>query len=342
MASPSLLDRVLAALFGGETKDGDEELVAELTDLIVDTVEPKVRAHRHYRRELKGCVRATIAYLRALGRMPLQTVLLSRDNWNVDPLLNSFFGAADDVPAFLQRCNDLRAYFEGHAGLDEAYGLLGMKKQERTVFGPKWEDGLLKQDVAQTTVNFVQHRLVALAASEAEARLEVGKRIVLRLAQVALAQIVELDSKGLQHEQQKAYLGTRLRLLRLARDGMEGIVEDPSTIRSQIAAVEADLAREVKGFIEAKSSLATLDGYIELIRGVFEHPEQHVALTRQQLRVNRMNVKVEEDPDEAQNALTLAELRVGERLQAVIAFVRCPRAEQPAKLDLLSKAERYL
>jgi hypothetical protein len=38
--------------------------VAELTDLVVDTVEPKVRANRRYRQKLEPCMRTTIAYLR--------------------------------------------------------------------------------------------------------------------------------------------------------------------------------------------------------------------------------------------------------------------------------------
>ena len=31
-----------------------------------------------------------------------------------------------------------------------------------------------------------------------------------------------------------------------------------------------------------------------------------------------------------------------ERSQAVIAFVRCPRSEMPAQVDLLAQAERFL
>jgi hypothetical protein len=159
----------------------------------------------------------------------------------------------------------------------------------------------------------------------------VGKRIMLRLAQVALGRILEIDRKGLQQEQHKAYLSTRLRFLKLAQDGMEGIVDDPATVAQQIAQVQRELDQAVKDFIEVKSSLATLDGYIAQIEDVFGHPERHVALARSELRMNRMNVKVEPGRDEPHQALTLAELRVGEHLKAVIAFVRCPRSELPAR-----------
>jgi hypothetical protein len=106
-----------------------------------------------------------------------------------------------------------------------------MKKDEKTIFAPRFEDGMLKQEVAQTAVSFSEHRLVAPFATEQQTRLEVGRRIIRRLAQVALGRIIALDEKAVDLQQQKGYLSTRLRMLNLARDGMEGIVDDPATIR---------------------------------------------------------------------------------------------------------------
>jgi hypothetical protein len=183
---------------------------------------------------------------------------------------------------------------------------------------------------------------VAPFATEQQTRLEVGRRIIRRLAQVALGRIIALDEKAVDLQQQKGYLSTRLRMLNLARDGMEGIVDDPATIGEQIRAVERELKETVEGYIDAKSSLATLDGYIAQIDEVFSHPEQHVTLTQSDMRINRMGIKVDDGTDERHNALTLAELKLGEKLRAVVAFVRCPRSELPPKEDLIANAERYL
>lgn len=343
----SLFDRTFAVLFGRDQQvrpDEDRELVAELTDLIVDTVEPKVRADRRYRHKLEPCVRTTIAWLRQVGRMPLEPLLLTRAQWARDANLRAFFASADDIPAFLGRSKDLRAFFEAPAniGVDEAFALVGMRCEEKTVLAPRYEDGVLRQDVAQTTVDFTGHRLVEPAATERQVRMEVGRRIVLRLAQVALGRILEIDRAGLQKEQRKAWLMTRLRFLKLAQDGMQGIVDDPTTIAQQIAEVQRELDQAVKEFIEVKGSLATLEGYIRQIEQVFGHPQQHVVLARKELRLDRMNVKAEAGSDSPGQVLSLAELRVGDKLQAVIALVRCPRAELPAKQDLLAQAERFL
>jgi hypothetical protein len=343
----SLFERVAIALFGGPAPADDaaeRQLVDDIIELVVEAVEPRVRFHARYRQKLEGCIRSSIGYLRSIGREGLEPVLLARAAWIDDPRLNAFFATADEVRACLGRSRELRAFFEDPSNHDiqEAYALLGMKKEERTVFGAQFEDETLKHDVAQVSVSFSGHRLVAPFATLAATRLEIGRRIIQRLAQVALSRIVALDMKATELEQHKAYLGARLRLLNLARDGMEGIVKDPATIAGDMKAVERELKETVDGYIEAKSSLATLDGYIKHIEEVFSHPEQHVSLTHTPLRVSRMGVKVDDASSGPVNELTLTELSIGEGFRGAIAVVRCPRSELPPKEDLVAKAERYL
>ncbi len=344
----SLFDRVAAALFGGAEPSADNaverQLVADVTELVVEAVEPRCRLHGRYREKLEGCIRKSIGYLRSIGREGLEPVLLARATWSEDPRLNAFFATADDVPACLGRSSELRAFFENPSNreVQEAYALLGMKKEERAVLGMELQGGAVTQDVAQVTVSFSQHRLIAPATTFAATRLEVGRRIIQRLAQVALSRIVTLDMKATELQEHKAYLGARLRLLNLARDGMEGIVKDPATIAEEIKAAERELKETVDGYIEAKTSLATLDGYIKHIEDVFSRPEQHVALTHTPLRLSRMGVKVDAAVTGPVNELTLAELSIGENFQAAISIVRCPRSELPPKEDLVAKAERYL
>jgi len=344
----SLFERVTAALFGGRDATADDpaerQLVSDVLELVVEAVEPRCRLNARYQEKLEGSMRKTIAYLREVGREGLEPVLLTRAAWSDDPRLNAFFATADDVPACLGRSNELRAFFDDPVNreIQEAHALLGMKKDERTVFAPQLEGDALRHDVAQVTVSFSGHRIIAPSATLAATRREVGRRIIQRLAQVALSRIVALDMKATELREHKAYLGARLRMLNLARDGMEGIVKDPATIADEIKAAERELKDTVDGYIEAKSSLATLDAYIERIRDVFSQPEQHVALTHTPMRINRMGVKVSDSTSGPVNELALAELSIGDNFRGAIAIVRCPRSELPPKEDLIAKAERYL
>jgi len=342
-----LLERVGSALFGDKPpadSAAERQLLDDMIDAVVDAVEPRARMDSRYRQKLGGCMRGTIAYLRALGREGLEPALLSRAAWASDPRVNAFFGTADDVPECLGRSPELRRFFDaaGNAHLQEAFAVLGMKKEERSVLGMELQGDVVKRDVAQVVVCFSGHRIAAPAATLAAARLELGKRVILRLAQVALQRIVAADEKATELGQHKAYLGSRLRVLQLARDGMEGIVRDPATIAGEMKTIERELKETVEGYIEAKGSLATLDGYLGHIEGVFSHAEQHVVLGRTPLRVSRMGVRVEGEALGPVNELALAELSLGADWRAAIAMVRCPRAGLPSKEALVAAAERSL
>jgi len=171
-----VFDRVVAALFGGGRGPADDaadrELIAEMIEGVVDAVEPRVRLESRYRDKLAPGIKAAIAYLRAIGREGLEPVLLTRAAWNDDPRVNAFFATADDVPRCLGRSKELRGFFDNpaNAAQQEAFALLGMLKEERTVFGAELQGDTLRQDVAQVSVSFSGHRLLAPAATLAAAR----------------------------------------------------------------------------------------------------------------------------------------------------------------------------
>jgi hypothetical protein len=330
VAEASLFDRFVSALFGegSQTDEAEERLVAQLVELVVDTVEPKLRLNRKYRKRLDPGVRATMAWLREAAKAPLEPLVLTRANWSADARLAAFFASPDDIPAVLGRSTALRKFFEENAAAAEACALLGMKREDKSI--------LDAQDVAKITTDFSGHKVVAPSADETGTRLAVGRLVFQKLAQAALGRILELERQGTDLEQRKAYLGTLLRVLKLARDA-DGLVEDPAGLEEKIRLAERELEQAVRGFIDAKGSIATLDAILERIAEVFEHPQDHVSLARGELRLDRMNIQ-----DQAAEALSLVELRVGTGVQAVVALVRVPRTELPPRVDLLANAERFL
>ena len=339
---PSLLERVAGALFGGDSGGPDQQLIDEATEAIVETVEPRLRALSGYRRKLAGSVSQTIAHLRALGREPLEPIPFGRSVWSQDPRVNAFFASADEVPACIGRSEEVRRFFEQHSECSEAYALLGMKREERKVLAPRLEGDSLKQDVARVSVSFSGHRLIAPGADAAQTRLEVGRRIIERLAQLALARVASLGEKAAGLEQHKAFLAARLRMLKLGRGGIEGLVSDPEKTASQIRALERELKETSEGYAEAKSTLFNPDGCIDQINAVLARPGEQVALTHVLLRLNRMGIEVEAGSSEPAADLDLTELSLGDGLRATIALVRIPRGELPPVEDKLAEAEKYL
>jgi len=340
----SMFERVVSRLFGSAeaSADADRELITDTIDAFVETVEPRVRLASRYREKLATNVAHTLAHLRALAALlPREPRVLSRAAWSQDPYIRSYFAAADDVARCVGRCDELRDFFEGHAASAEACALLGMQHTERTVLAPRMEGEVLRQDVEQTTVSFGGHRLLAVAPGIAQSRLEVGRRIMERLAQLVLARVVQSGQQAQDRQLQRAMLSTRLRMLRSARDGMAPLVGDGPPVEQQIATLERELKESTSKQADAHSP-TSLDGTIDQMNAVLAHPEQHVALSQVKLRVTRMAVKVEPTAAGEGDALELTELSIGDGLRATIAFVRIARDEVPPKEDLLAQAQRSL
>jgi hypothetical protein len=342
----SLFERVVGALFGpavDQPVEADQALVDDTIDAVVETVEPRLRLHAGYRAKLATSVRAMIVHLRALGRqVPSDTTLLTRAAWADDPYVRAVFAAADDIPAAIGRSEELRLFFDAHPACDEAVALLGMLRQERQVFAPRLEGGFVRQDVAQTTLGFAGHTLIAPGEAVAQTRLEIGRRILNRLAQLVLARVVALGDKARALEEDKAMLAVRLRMLKRGRDGVGALVADRAATAAQIAALEREVQQAGAEATEAKASLATLDGYIRQINAVLGDPAAQVALASVHLRVSRTGVEVDAASPEPADDLDLTDLTLGDGLCATIRLVRVPRAEMPPREDQLARAARML
>lgn len=329
---------------GEHLPDRVEAALPEVVDLIVETIDPRLRLVSRYREKLGAAVRRTVIYLRSLVPDPPPPIELSKRAWVADPRVNAFFATASDVPVILGRSKELRAFFEdpANAGVSEAVALLAMELREQNVLGVAMEGGMLRHDVAQTTVSFADHRIVMPALTQADMRFELGRRILRGLTQIALKRIEAIQARQRDLEETKARLATRLRLLQGRKSGLESLAEDPDAHQAEIKDLERQLAQAAADLSEAKASLVTLDGYIEQVKAVLANPEQHLKLEIIRLRVNRMGIKIPENSPEPANDLTLTRISVGEDLTRVVAAVRCPREEMPPKTDLLAEATRYL
>jgi hypothetical protein len=347
MAFGTLFSNVASKLFGdtpaGRPGTVEPELVQIATEAIIEAVDPRLRVVSGYQAKIKPGVTRTIVHLREIAKDLPQPIELTRGAWGTDPQLNAFFAAATDVPTVLGRSAQLRAYFESpvNAGVAEVYALLGMLRIEREVFAPALVDGMLRHDVAQTTVSFSKHTLIAPARDFIACRREVGVLIFKRLAALALERITSLGERATELEQHKAMLGARLRLLNLKRDGIEQVAGGADE-SAEIASIERELKATVDEFVEAKTRLSTLTTRLEHVNAIFNSPADYVSLARVDVCENKMGFKVAADSGEPATELKLSELSIGDGLRAVIAFVRCPRAEMPQRESLLAKAAREM
>lgn len=343
---------LIAGLLGapGEAAAGEDlpertkAAIPGVIDMMVETIDPRLRLVPGYQAKLGAAVRRTIVYMRTLVPEPPPPIELSRQAWAADPRLNAFFAAAEDVPRVMGRSKELRAWFDDPANTSarEAIALLGMELREQNVLGVAMEGGMLKHDVAQTTVSFSDHRIVMPAPTQADMRFEFGSRLLRGLTQIALKRIGAIQERQRGLEESKAQIATRLRMLQGGKSGLESLAEDPDAHEKEIETLERQLEQAKADLSESRTSLATLDGYLEQVNEVLTHPEEHLKLEKITVRVNRMGIKVAENSPEPASELLLTRISLGPDFARVVAPVRCARDAMPPKEDLLAQAAKYL
>jgi hypothetical protein len=195
MPLSSLFARVGAALFGGssEADDVDAALLDECVDAIVEAVDPRLKLMPRYRSRLAPATICSIRFLRSLAPRLPDPIELSRDAWSADPYINAFFATPNDVQTCLDRNVELGAFFRdpSNAQLDAAYGVLGMRREERNVSGEsRWSKVKCAATSPRRLSDSLRIRCSAWPATSARTRGLLGEAILERVAGLALERIV--------------------------------------------------------------------------------------------------------------------------------------------------------
>ncbi len=330
MSLAHLFKRVGSALFGAsnETDNVDAALLNDCVDAIAEAVDPRLRLMPRYRERLAPATISSIRFLRSLAPRVPEPIELSRGAWSADPYVNAFFATPRDVQECLDRNVELNAFFRDPSNVrfDAAYGVLGMRREERNVLASALVEGEVRRDVAQTTVGFTTHTLLGMAGDIATTRGLLGEAILERVAGLALERIVAVRDRAAELETRKSMLATRLRMLTLRRGNLQSLASGEQDASAEIATLQRELETTAEDHLELKTDLATLDHSFAQIEAVLGEPARHFGMNTIELRVSHTGYKVDAASHESAAALRLNELWIGSNLHAVIVPVRVPRS----------------
>ena len=136
----------------------------------------------------------------------------------------AFFVAPADVQTVCARSDNLRALFEKFPQLSEAYLVLGMAFAEQRGFGLALHGEVVQRDVAQTTVNFPDHKTRLCASDEASLRRVVGVEVFEYLISRALLQIGAERVERQELQASRSLIRARLRLLQQHGPGLASML----------------------------------------------------------------------------------------------------------------------
>jgi hypothetical protein len=321
----------------------DQARAAETLERIVQLVNPRLRFAYRYRRRLLQPVLGTLEYAHSLVAHVPAAHEASRATWSADPAMRAFFAGPGDLILGFSRSPEVRAWFD-NAAAGEVFAVLSMQVVERRALGVAVEQGIVRRDVAQTTISFADHRARICADSEAQLRQTLERRIVDQLALQAIAWQDEARSEVLEREH--ALLRTRVKLLEAQGVGLSALGADTAVAGSDLARAYGELAVNEANLRSIASGPQALEYQLERLRDILLNPQEHLFVSARCVRLDHMNVLVPDDaPGDAPPLdLQIARIPIPAAAPELRAFVlaRFDRSELLPRSALLSDAARVL
>jgi hypothetical protein len=322
-----------------------EEMVQWAVDKAIALTNPRLKLLPNCHQRLAPSVETTIRFLQGLVKVLPAVRRMSTDTWSADPALRAFFVSPSDMRGVLARSDTLRALFEKLPELAEAYLVLGMAFAEQRVFGLGLQGDMIQRDVAQVTVNFSDHKTRLCGPDEAGLRRVIGVEIFEYLISQALSEIGTERSEREELQASRSLIRARLRLLQQHGPGLGSMLGEAPAEAAQQARLEAELLDNERQLEEMGGGETVLEGELETLKGVLDNPQDYLSIEPKRLRVNSMNVVLDETSTESGAEIDFAVIKLKGSLPAHRAFILASIARAdlpPAQSMNYQEAMRYL
>ncbi len=321
-----------------------DEMMARAIEKAVTLTNPRLKLVRSYQERLAPAVEISVSYIQELLLSLPPPIQVSTASWSTDPALRAFFVAASDISSAVGRSNNLRTLFDKYPSMDEACFILGMVYCEQDVFGMSLQGDVVQREVAQAVVGFSEHQVRICGHEKSEVLRLLGTQAYEYLVAQALSEIGEERSERRDLEEKRALIRSRLRLLRQHGPGLGSVFGSAPAAQGEELALEAELLANERQVEAMGSPQSTMEGELESLREVLEHPERYVRVEKKTMRLNTMNVVVDEKSNDVASdiAFSLAQLMGVPKIQRAFVLARFARADLPEFRMNFEDAVRYL
>ncbi len=306
---------------------------------------PQLKLARRYHAKLAPAVATALKYVGGLVDSVPAAREASAAAWSTDPYIHAYFAAPDDVAKAISRAPDLRAFFDNNPDAPEALAVLGMEMTERHILGAVQEGDTTRRDVPQTTVSFSDHQVRMCGRTDAELRNEIVERLLDQLALEGMARIAADKSRRDMLERERALLRTRLQLLERQGSGIRAVLGSDATAEpDELARLEAQINENEQGLAGLTLKEDALERALDHLCEVYAQPAPHFYLATRRLRLDRMNVVVEDGSAQAGAELEVHTARIPTSPPRTRAFslVRFARSDLLPAKSMYDEANRLL
>lgn len=322
-----------------------EEIVDWAVEKAIALTNPKLKLLPTCRKRLAPAIGTTIKFLRAQVATLPAVHMLSSKAWPDDPVLRAFFVEPAEIQGVLGGSDNLRALFDMNPDLDEAYAVLGMAYKIQPVFGMALHGTTVQRDVAQTNASFSDHRARLCDRDELRLRRVIGVEIFEYLLAQAMSEIGENRVERQDLQTSRSLMRTRLRLLQQHGPGLGSMFGEAPAAQSEQARLAAELLENERQLEALGGGDSVLEAELDCLTDVLGNPHRYIHFDSKHLRLDRMNLVVDEGSAEtaADVDFAVAELTGSMPMSRAFILARVPRTElPPAKKMNFDDAARYL
>lgn len=326
MGLSSLRDRWAAYRRAKTNERLKNAALGDATERLVQESLPSIRRVGGYRQQLLKPVENAFAYMEGLvGAIP-GPVTLTAGGWDQDPVIHALFVGPHEIRSLLEESAELKEFF-GKTGVAAARVLLTATQKERVVFRTSIEGEIIRRDVPKTVVEFYDHRVVAPAATREESLRELVHRGLTVVATHTLEKIAETRSIREELANQRQLLGIQLKIKEVQNHGLRGfmaggrLTDAGSSEPPQLLAEIDQLLRELG------PDAATPEGILREMKAVLNNPAGALTGKSLRLHLDGMGIRLNDEANEIDSGIDLAELEVPGRIKRVAVLATIPAGE---------------
>ncbi len=298
-------------------KRRQEAALREAIQRVMHWSAPAVCTLRGCRRELRSPVENALGYIQgAINAIP-GPVRLAPDRWGQDPLLPALFVNPGEAEALLAGDSRLGSFFRQQPAAQQACALLIATPKERTIFGTAVAGGIVQRDVAQTAVEFHDHRIIDPRPAAAETRRALEDRALNGLVARVLERRLQARSLKDELKEQQRILSIKLKIQQTRERGLDVLKPEENDGEGEPSAARPALAGIDRQIQDLGAESDSAEAYVRQLAAVLNAPQQVLAITPVVLRLDWMGVRQAAGAGGEDIRLAEVELR-GERRRAAV------------------------
>ncbi|SAK52772.1 hypothetical protein AWB79_01928 [Caballeronia hypogeia] len=327
---------------GGGTDHASRDDVRRALDRITG-IAPQLKLANRYEARLAPVIGTTLAFARELVSALPPPRDAKPDAWAGDAHLRAMFATPEDITEVIGQSTDVRNWFDAHIAPDHVYAVLSSRLVERRVLGAALEGGVMRSDVARTTIGFDDKRIRICDESDDALRHNIVQRVIEQLTLEAVSRVAEQAARRDALQEHRALLTARMQMLGRRGVGMSSLIASTD--------LAGDATRLQRDFEENEAALAALGSVADAIEmqlqtviDLLAAPEALIHVTQRTLCINQMNLLVEDGSDEcgAQLTIHLAHMPMQPPQTRAVEFVRIARRDMPPAGSTLEGAENWV